>query len=372
MKISSASLHHYRLPLRTAWVTASGAFARREGWLLRLTTDTGRKGHGDCAPLPGSSSATPADTASELRTRARRLIGVPAGDALQTIDSALRRHAPAVSLAIETALLDLLAQAAGLPLATCLRGDQTSAAQRDEPLTVAVNAALGSIAEVRDDVLRTATAEGFKVLKLKVGMADVDDDVNHLQRLAKVLPAAICLRLDANRAWHRRDAERFLHGCHGLPIEMLEEPLAEPGLEQLGNLQAATGIAIAIDESASLLTFADILRNRPVRRLVIKPTRTGGLLPALALARRASHAGLQCIVTSSVESACGVTAAAQLALALDNDLAHGLATSGWLVRNTGVPPIVGSGRLTLPNAAGLAFTPDERLVFSDVSDTDPA
>jgi L-alanine-DL-glutamate epimerase-like enolase superfamily enzyme len=88
------------------------------------------------------------------------------------------------------------------------------------------------------------------------------------------------------------------------------------------------------------------------------------LLPALSLARRAAAAGMQCVVTSSIDSACGVLAAAHLAAALDNGLAHGLATSSWLTADTGTPPTITNGRLALPDTPGLGFVADNTLDFS--------
>jgi L-alanine-DL-glutamate epimerase-like enolase superfamily enzyme len=71
MKITSAAVHPYRLPLRASWQTAAGSFNAREGWLLRLDSVSGASGYGDCAPLPGGAAATPADAASWLCAQAR-------------------------------------------------------------------------------------------------------------------------------------------------------------------------------------------------------------------------------------------------------------------------------------------------------------
>lgn len=371
MKIRSASVHHYCLPLRASWLTAAGGFRQREGWLLRLDTADGATGYGDCAPLPGNAAECPADTALRLRRQTHSLIGRQPGDALQAIDHGSRGSTPAVRLAVETALLDLIAQAAGLPLAAYLLACERRAVGVSEVSpTVRVNAALGSVAAVHDQDLRAACAARFQVLKLKVGMTAIDQEIGRLQQLARLLPPGVELRLDANCAWGLRDAARFLHACADLPVEMVEEPLARPALKQLQALQDSTGIAIAMDESLATLDLEEVLGRRPVRRLVIKPTRTGGLLPALALARRATGAGFECIVTSSVESACGVTAAAHLAAALDNPLAHGLATCECLADDTGTPPAIANGRLTLPDTPGVGFAPHAQVVFSDFAGPD--
>ena len=245
MLIRHARLHPYALPLRAEWKTAAGAFAIREGWLLHIETEDGRSGYGDCAPLPGpcahSGTETGAQAHAALDGYARWLPGHSVGEALQTLtlqtlalpgDIAL---APAARCAIECALLDLAAQAAGVGLGHFLRGAPCAS-------DVAVNAALGGLDANSEDAVRKACADGFTVLKLKVGSAPVDADIAHLQRLAALLPADAQLRLDANRAWSESDAARFLTACAGLPVEQLEEPLADPQPAALARLQAAIGL----------------------------------------------------------------------------------------------------------------------------------
>lgn len=360
MLIRNACLHPYALPLRAEWKTAAGAFAIREGWLLHIETEDGRSGYGDCAPLPGPCAQSGTETAAQAHAAldgyARWLPGHSVGEALQTL--ALQTLAlpgditlaPAARCAIECALLDLTAQAAGVGLGHFLRGAPCAP-------EVAVNAALGGLDASSEEAVRKACADGFSVLKLKVGSAPVDADIAHLQRLAAQLPAGAKLRLDANRAWSENDAARFLAACAGLPVEQLEEPLADPQPAALARLQAACAFPLALDESGPRNATDNFFAAPPLRRLVLKPPRLGGLLPALALAHAAGAAGIDCVVTSSLDSACGILAAAHLAAALGNKLAHGLATAGWLAEDTGPAPRVQAGRLSLPGAPGLSFTP---------------
>ena len=122
--------------------------------------------------------------------------------------------------------------------------------------------------------------------------------------LCATLPAGVALRLDANTAWSAADAERFLAACLALPIDGIEEPLRSPDLATLHRLQAMVPFPLAIDESTQLVT-CEFWQAPPVRRLVIKPARHGGLLASVELGLRAQAAGLECIVTASLESACG-------------------------------------------------------------------
>lgn len=362
MKISAVELHHYQLPLRAAWVTAAGNFSQRAGCLLRIVTDEPRHGYGDCAPLPGFSSETLAAAVSALHEFAPRLAGLPLAEALNALPEPFDCATPAARCALETALLDLLAQAEQLSLADYLRCGKVNTAN----LSIAVNAALGNLMQVSEQAIDDACAAGFTVLKLKVGSAAPDQEIARLRMIAARLPAGTLLRLDANRAWHEADAARFLKACANLPVEMLEEPLAAPQADALRRLQAACAFPLALDESLSNFAPEALGNAPPVRRLVLKPPRLGGLLPARQLAERAAAAGLQCIITSSIDSACGVLAAAHLATALDNGLAHGLATSSWLATDTGTPPTVSNGRLTLPTRPGLGFSAKDGLVFSPI------
>lgn len=315
MNIVAADWIPYCLPLRRPWQTSRGTLTERRGQLQRLTDADGRTGWGDCAPLPEFG-----------------------------IDEAAAR-----AFAEECATLDLAAQRAGLPLNAWLSG-------RAPVASVAVNVNFGPVLTVDRNSLAQAAAAGFTVAKLKVGVAPVDDEIDALQRLATELPRTLRLRLDANRAWPLATAQRFIAACAKLPIDGLEEPLADPTHALLARLQASAAFPLAIDESIHLLD-APFFHHPPVRRLVLKPARHGGLLASTELALRARASGLEVIVTSSLESACGLTACAHLAAAMAPEACHGLATANWFTTDTGAPPDIVAGQLRLPQGHGLGFIP---------------
>jgi len=106
-----------------------------------------------------------------------------------------------------------------------------------------------------------------------------------------------------------------------------------------------------------------LIRSGAVRRLVLKPMALGGLQSAMNIAQQAQQVGMDCVVTSVLESAAGIWAASQLAAAIDPmfpGLAHGLATSHWLSQNTGRPPTIIDAKITLPITAGSGFQPYAR------------
>ncbi len=315
MKLAAADWLPYVLPLKRPWQTSQGVIGERRGRLLRLQSADGLTGWGDCAPLPE--------------------FGI--------------NEAAAEAFAEETAQLDLVAQQAGLPLHAWLSGEPPVG-------SLAVNYGFWPFFGADRSILENAAAEGYSVIKFKVGVRPIADEIATLHRLAADLPPGLSLRLDANRAWNFDDAQSFLAACAGLPIDGLEEPLAEPNSVLLQNLQATVAFPLAIDESVHLLD-AHFFRHPPVRRLVIKPARHGGLLASVELALRARASGLEVIVTSALESTCGLLACAHLAAAIAPDAVHGLATADWLAADTGPAPVIIGGRLRLPTAPGLGFRP---------------
>lgn len=315
MKVVAAEWLPYRLPLKRPWQTSQGVLKERSGSLLRLETEDGETGWGDCAPLPE--------------------FGI--------------NEMNATSFAEELAHLDLFSQKLGQPLNSCL--SNTAAVT-----SVAVNANLGSISDTNQGLVETALKSGFSILKIKVGLGHWQDEVEHLLHLCDGLSPGASLRLDANMAWSEAEAGLFIRACTHLPIEGLEEPLRRPDHGGLARLQNLAPFPIAIDESIHLIDQA-FFHHPPTKRLVLKPARFGGLLKTMEIALRTQASGIECIVTSSLESNCGLLACAHLAAVIGPKAVHGLGSAEWFTENTSEEVEVRDGRMLLPTLAGLGFSP---------------
>jgi o-succinylbenzoate synthase len=347
MALQKVRLQPYCLPLRQPWHSASGSFSTRRGFLVSVEDDGGHRGYGDCAPLAGTESE--AQAKHWLSEQCPALTGLQAEAALKKLP-APDHCPPAARCGLETALLDLISRQHQLPLYRWLEAKASA--------TVKVNVNLGSL--TRDTATRLAESAGFSVIKLKVGLLPLSQDIDNLQQLANALPDAISLRLDANQAWNKQQARSFIAGIANLPVECLEEPLHDPDLKELEQLQKLAPFPLALDESLTQLSQHDILSKRPVARLVLKPMLLGGLQTALSLGQKAHRAGLESLVTTTVDSAVGSWAAIHLAAALNagnHDMIHGLATSSWLSRDIAPPPAVRDGRIVLGENTGLGIEP---------------
>jgi o-succinylbenzoate synthase len=351
--IERAGFRPYDLPLRRAWGSARGGFARRCGWLVWVEAD-GLTGYGDCAPLQAAGTESHEAAGAALERFIASLRGQEVETRLSALDAESDTAAtPAARFALDCALADLASRRRGLSLRRRLASEAVD--------RLAVNAMLGTLGAVRGEALADSQAQGFRVLKLKVGVETPASELESLAALVRhpSVDTDVRLRLDANGAWSfdqaRRIIERLVELC--LPIESIEEPLAEPTPERLAELQTLAPFPLALDESLPTRFAALDPAQLGVRRLVLKPAALGGLNRTLALARRAQDAGIEVVVTSLVESAAGLWPTVQLAGAIASPIAQGLATADWLAADLGQAPRPHAGRLELPDRPGSGFEP---------------
>ena len=341
MRIAAARLRRYAIPMRDGFATAAGKHARREGRIVELADEAGRTGLGEAAPLPGLSAESLDETEAAAAQGCEALVGRARAADLAAVRAA--RPAPPAAPppprgALETALSDLAARAAGLPLARYLAQDAARA--------VPCNAVLPADA--------STCPPGFDVVKVKVGALDPPAERQRLEALLAETPSTVRLRLDANRAWTPQQALAVLSGLPADRIEYVEEPLAEAHLGELDEVHRRCGLLFALDETlADPRRWAEWLRREAVGAVVLKPTLLGRLSPALALAAAARAGNKQVVVTSTLEAGVGVTACLHLAAAVAT-APCGLDTLRFLDDDLlADAPTVADGVMALPGGPGL-------------------
>ncbi|NEV64027.1 o-succinylbenzoate synthase [Thiorhodococcus minor] len=341
-------IHPYDLPLRRPWESAKGRFARRYGFMVQVRSET-FSGFGDCAPLPDAGTEELEQAEQQLPELQERLRGTKPESMMEEIGSDLDAF-PATRFALECALLDLIGKRARVSLRRYL-----STTARDR---LPVNIAAGPLASVTAETIRGYYEQGFRVLKIKVGIEEPETELERLMDLFQLIPPDVGLRLDANGAWSFDQAKTVVDRLARLPIESLEEPLRDPTSEQLAELQSGTPFPIARDESLrrQLDTETD-MASLGVRRLILKPAVIGGLRRTLDVARAATDAGMEVVITSLIETAAGLWPTAQLAAATRSSIPHGLSTSYWLAQDLGSAPTLKDGFIQLPLSAGSGFAP---------------
>lgn len=161
-------------------------------------------------------------------------------------------------------------------------------------------------------LLRQKLEAGYLVFKWKVGVGDVEDELSLLDDLLSHLPAYARLRLDANGAWTRRQAERWLARCAERPVEFVEQPVSPADDAALLGLAADYPVKLALDESVVRLADARHWQARGWPGLfVIKPALVG---PLADLARWVEETKADVVLSSAIETALGRAAILRAAL----------------------------------------------------------
>ena len=345
----TVDLRPFSLPLAEPLDTARGTVERREGLLVRVESEDSESGDSESDPdLVGVGEATPLSgwTESDDDCEAALAEAADAVEAGADPESVLDDlgDAPAARHALDLALADLRASREGVALYRHL-GSADRPTDRVE--SVPVNATVGD-APVAETVAAAESAAdaGFGCIKCKVGARAVSADVERIEAVADALDGRE-LRADANGAWDRATAQQFLDAV-GDRLAYVEQPLPATDLAGL----AALSGPVALDETLARVALDDALDADP-EAVVLKPMALGGPRPTVAVAERAREAGVEPVVTTTVDGSVARTAAVHVAAAIPDPQACGLATANRLESDLG-PDIapVADGRAVVPQGAG--------------------
>jgi O-succinylbenzoate synthase len=234
------SFRPYRLRFKAPVRTAHGLWLEREGALVRLETEDGRVGWGEAAPIPAFGGGGAAEVLSAVR-------GLPERIGAEEILGIAPRPA-CLAHALRVAAGEL--ECTGEPP----RGSPPAGAALADPGRAYPMAALLPAGKPALAALGLKADAGFRTFKWKVGVGDLRDELFLLDDVCAALPSGGRLRLDANGAWDRRAAERWLERCAERPIEFVEQPVASDARgadDTLRGLAADYPTPLALDESVA-------------------------------------------------------------------------------------------------------------------------
>jgi len=261
--------------------------------------------------------------------------------------------------AVDVALHDLAARRRGVSLAAFLGGTSLR-------VPTDVTLPVGEAADLAD-AARSRAADGFTVLKLKVG-TDAATDVDRVRAVrAAVGPVEpgdtdIRIRLDANQGWTAREAVRVISALEDahLDIEFVEQPLPAADLDGMAWVTARVNTPVMADESVyGVRDLVEVIHRRCADLVNVKLAKCGGLSVARTLLEVARAHGLGTVIGSMMETHIGVGAAASLVAAHPTTAVPDLDAAWWAAS----PPVVGGLRydgaaVVLADAPGLGV---ERL-----------
>lgn len=291
MKIQSVQARTVAIPLERPTRIARRALPVRYYTLVRVTTDAGLEGIGFC--LAGRPA-----TVIVREMLAPLLVGEDphATERLwermywETLLLGRRGAAVRAISAVDIALWDIKAKAAGVPLGVLL------GAYRDR---VPAYASGGYYVEGQglEDLAREVSSYvemGFRAVKIKVGGVPLEEDVERVRVAREAAGSNVLLMLDANNAW--RDvptALRAIRRFEEYDIAWIEEPLSPDDVEGHRQLADILETPVATGEiEATRWGFLTLLERRAADILQADAAVAGGITEWLKIAHHAASYGI--------------------------------------------------------------------------------
>jgi L-alanine-DL-glutamate epimerase-like enolase superfamily enzyme len=137
-------------------------------------------------------------------------------------------------------------------------------------------------------------ARGLTAAKIKVGRADLAEDVDRVAAVREVLGPDRALMVDANQRWDLRRAIAAAEALRPYGLTWLEEPLRADDTAGYVALRREAGIPIAQGENAHTIhRFRDLIDAGAVDVAQPNIVRVGGITPFLAIAALADERGVE-------------------------------------------------------------------------------
>ena len=175
--------------------------------IVRLVASETIHAFGEIAPLPGFSRETLAESESKLIRVCQSLSDQSIPEDLYQLQE-ITSHPlpgietiPSVRFGLQMAILNLLSAVQQRPVAQLLRSDCQLSLEMIPLLT-------GTPDKIRANATEIASIPHLKSVKIKVGRYPVQDEIDLIRDLRKILGAKQ-IRLDANRLWNLETAIRL-------------------------------------------------------------------------------------------------------------------------------------------------------------------
>ncbi|WP_316802859.1 dipeptide epimerase [Pedobacter nototheniae] len=354
MIITHTEIYRFSIPMEP-FVIATGTMHFAQNVLIRVYTDSGIHGIGECSAFPmivGETQDTCLVMAKDFAQiwKGKNPLDIPErmNDLLGYAD-----HNSTIKSAFDMALFDIAAKHAGLPLYKFLGGQKR---RIETDMTIGIDTPEG----MAETALKYQN-QGCRIIKIKLGKK-IHDDIERVKQIRTAVGEEMTLRLDANQGWSFDDALFALTELEKYNIEFCEQPMRTWYDDQLPELNVNSPIKLMADESCYNHHDArKLINSQSASYLNIKFSKSGGILEAQKIHEEALQKGVKCMIGSMLESRIALSANLHFALASPNVEFFDLDTCllGHLV-----DPVVGGLTydgyfLDVPDEAGIGAEADE-------------
>ncbi|MCL4544869.1 MAG: hypothetical protein M1118_09795 [Chloroflexi bacterium] len=318
-RIVSGDVFAFRLPMRTTFRTSRGLIgSERSGRtvvLVKLMADDGSSGWGEASPIVTWSPETVTSVIGALREHFLPAVqGLPVADLdglHRAMDAAVAPlwglSLPIARAGIDIAAHDLLARALGVPLWALLGSRRSDQVQLSWTVT-------GTTRESVEASITDGRQGGYRSANVKLG-GPLAWDVELCRLVRRLLPDGY-LWGDANGGFPVHEGPARALALEAAGLDLLEQPFAPDHGSACAALLSRLRVPLALDEPVTgPVALYELLAGRCLSALVLKVTRTGGLLPSRRCADLAEASGLLLVCSGLTDAGVAFAANVQLAAA---------------------------------------------------------
>jgi o-succinylbenzoate synthase len=326
----TASYREFSLQFIKPARTSRGVMADKKGYLLDIVdNETNITGTGECSVLAGLSADDRVGYVERLEALCAD-ISKPYDFLLEEL-----KEWPSLRFGYECAMLDLKGGGRGVLF--------------DTPFTRGLEAipinGLVWMAGYEDmlEQVKQKLSSGFRVIKLKVGALDFEQELELLKYIReytrKEYPAnEITIRLDANGAFTPADALHKLERLAEFSIHSIEQPISAGQMEAMAEICRLSPIPVALDEELigvdALSARKELVSTIKPAFIILKPSLVGGFASCNEWISICDETHTGYWITSALESNIGLNAIAQYTSSINtHGMAQGLGTGGLFLNN---------------------------------------
>jgi len=309
--IKHIDIYRFSIPMEP-FTIATGTMHYAQNVLIRIATDAGFYGVGECSAFPMIVGETQ-DTCLAM-----------ARDFAQLWDSQDALNIPArmkqlhdftagnytIKGAFDMALYDIAAKNAGIPLYQFLGGARREV---ESDITIGITEP-----EVMAKKAIHFKETGAGILKVKLGK-DALQDVERIRQIREAVGPVMKIRIDANQGWSFDDAVYALQSMGSMKVEFCEQPMRTWNNDRLPELMQLSPVKIMADESVYTHHDARMqIKTKSCHYINIKLAKSGGIHEALKIHDLAAEHNIPCMMGGMLESRIALSAKLHLVYACPN------------------------------------------------------
>jgi L-alanine-DL-glutamate epimerase-like enolase superfamily enzyme len=312
--------------------------------LLRLETDTGVVGWGECPQIYLGDGFTGAEAVG-LRSK---LVGLDP-TAIAALYCDLGLDGTYLQSAVEMALWDILGKACGQPLYRLLGGPYRKSIDLAACMGIKPYAEAGRLAEYYVEL-------GFRTLKTKAGRRP-EEDLEMVRGIRDAVGDRLALRIDPNTGYSPDVCLQLAKDLERYNLQYFEQPMPADRLDDSARIRKLTKTPLALNESVTTMSVVRSILEKEAADVILPDTyQCGGIWAVKLIADVAASAGVPCVMHCAHDLGPKTAAMLHLSACTPNfSLANDCTYYGLVDDVIAEPFKVTNATMTVPESPGLGL-----------------